>query len=776
MDVFGWVEKAQAELSDRGQYRLAEILDDISHVGVEGERARCEALVAEGLALAKTESNPWLNIFIRHWRLQCNVLTHMDARGMLAEAVDLLETAHREENKDCPQSVCVVQDLAACYEVIDGPGFVDERLAIAKETLERIDATWPCFGCIGHELSQALLDAERFDEVVDFAAEQDRQLLAAGQSRDTDRLPLNRARALGAIGKFDEAEQQLRYAKGEYLGETYQVRVQLLRAWLKASANQGAAALELLPNFVGVRDKAILLPDWIDVATSLALGGLLPNDGELHARLKWAIERFASCDARRHGFMTACRQAELALARGRAELAGPALERAEALRQTLNRDQGAKARLEELRERVEEAITCAASEGVVEDLTALPDDPEERFCVLYRTRLARPADAEILVAFCESANEWVGTGYARETMETFLAEHDATSDLWVTYGSLLLQDGDKDQFLTWLEALPETAIEPRSRLTLEFRLACHLGDDEGQIRILNALLAADPNDVQSHYSLYERLLAAHRERDALSHLQAVMDAYPDNDNLQWDRMVVGTLLDDWVSVRHAAAKLALTLNDSGEGAINLNWGMLRLLTEDANADAPDDYVWARRTGPVTAKVTSISPFDEPLEFGHEFVFDPASLNELDQQDEEGRSVDAHGFDTLLFRRLRRLRHPSYHRFDIDGLHPGEEAVERLMDMLDVCQCEVRKYADSSYAIDVDGEPQVGLYLYVLAPQDADLTEVETVIQTWANDMEKPLVWAGLLEHLGQDPARLETQRALIAEYELDGDRYEPPQI
>ena len=47
-----------------------------------------------------------------------------------------IEFANRDETRECPQSVCVTQDLAGCYAKLDGPGYAQERLDVARETLE----------------------------------------------------------------------------------------------------------------------------------------------------------------------------------------------------------------------------------------------------------------------------------------------------------------------------------------------------------------------------------------------------------------------------------------------------------------------------------------------------------------------------------------------------------------------------------------------------------------------------------------------------------------
>ncbi|REM95695.1 hypothetical protein DSI35_28675, partial [Mycobacterium tuberculosis] len=69
---------------------------------------------------------------------------------------------------DCPQSICVTQDLAACYGNIDGPGWVPERIEVCDETLGRIDPSWACFQCLSCEKADALLDDGRGQDALDY--------------------------------------------------------------------------------------------------------------------------------------------------------------------------------------------------------------------------------------------------------------------------------------------------------------------------------------------------------------------------------------------------------------------------------------------------------------------------------------------------------------------------------------------------------------------------------------------------------------------------------
>src|SRR5262245_32293158 len=156
MDVWSWVFPAQRELERNGHHRLAAIMSRVATATVDGRAHEVEAIVAEGLALARAADAPWIEVFLRHWRLQSRLFHQPDAGYGLGEAVDLLEFAHGPRTEGCPQSVCATQDLAHAYATLDGPGYAEECLAACDETLARIDRSWPCWSCIGGERCSAL--------------------------------------------------------------------------------------------------------------------------------------------------------------------------------------------------------------------------------------------------------------------------------------------------------------------------------------------------------------------------------------------------------------------------------------------------------------------------------------------------------------------------------------------------------------------------------------------------------------------------------------------
>ena len=158
MDIWNWVEKLQDDLGEAGQAQSAQLLTRLTDEVCELRLDRVDALLPEARALGKTLGNPWLDVFVGHWDMRNRVGNRLEGESALGDAVALFERAHRADTVECPQSICVTQDLAACYGNIDGPGWVPERIEVCEETLARIDPSWACFQCLSCEKADALLD------------------------------------------------------------------------------------------------------------------------------------------------------------------------------------------------------------------------------------------------------------------------------------------------------------------------------------------------------------------------------------------------------------------------------------------------------------------------------------------------------------------------------------------------------------------------------------------------------------------------------------------
>ncbi|RBC78992.1 hypothetical protein BRM99_11240, partial [Xanthomonas oryzae pv. oryzae] len=180
MEIWNWVEKLQDDLGEAGQPQNAQLLTRLTDHICDLQIERAEALLPEARALAKTLANPWLEVFVGHWEMRNRVGNLCEGERALGDAVARFERAHRADAVECPQSVCVTQDLAACYANIDGPGWVEERIEVCDETLGRIDPSWSCYQCLSCEKADALLDDGHGDAALQYLEQQSQTIVAHG--------------------------------------------------------------------------------------------------------------------------------------------------------------------------------------------------------------------------------------------------------------------------------------------------------------------------------------------------------------------------------------------------------------------------------------------------------------------------------------------------------------------------------------------------------------------------------------------------------------------
>ena len=265
MDMWGWTYEVDDELRDSGQDKLADYMERIPHDTVNGHHQKIDKYADEAIALAREVGHPWVEIFLRHWRLQSAVLHRQKPKDMIKEAVSLLEFAHRPDNEGCPQSVCVVQDLANCYGAFDGPGFADERIDVCKENFARINPSWSCYSCIGGEYARALLDAERYDECLELLDQCDRELIEAGEGKDTGELLLVRILAHAQRGECDAARKYADIAKNPMGGKAFKNQLATTRAYVEMCDGHFQKALEMLPPFKQVKLHTTIHYWWAEV-------------------------------------------------------------------------------------------------------------------------------------------------------------------------------------------------------------------------------------------------------------------------------------------------------------------------------------------------------------------------------------------------------------------------------------------------------------------------------------------------------------------------------
>ncbi len=165
--VWTWLWRLSEELYDMGEEDISDKIDNFSSLAYEKDQKQVELAFPELIAFARARQNKWLEIYLRHWRLQAYVNTNHDPRPLVPEVLDLLAFANEEDTKDCPQSTCVIDDITDIYAAIDAPGFALERRAMLEETLANLSPHIECYNCITMSLVDALNDQNEFQLALD---------------------------------------------------------------------------------------------------------------------------------------------------------------------------------------------------------------------------------------------------------------------------------------------------------------------------------------------------------------------------------------------------------------------------------------------------------------------------------------------------------------------------------------------------------------------------------------------------------------------------------
>ncbi|WP_431686466.1 hypothetical protein [Hahella sp. NBU794] len=766
MDIWNWVHERVSALRESGEHRLADFVYDISRYSVNDEHHKVDALYPEALSLARKNGDKWLEIYFRHWHLQSQVLTRRKGQAMLGEAVDLLEFAHREETRDCPQSICVVQDLACCYAITDGPGYVEERLAVAQETLSRIDASWPCFTCIGGEYNSALIDAGRFEDALASIRDQKKALTASHRSPDDTNMLFCQLDALIGLHRYEEAEKLARKARNDGGGEHFERRRKNYLAWCLALLERAEEAEEALLSY----DETMLSPaffePWIKTKEVLASKQASANSEELDLQINAMLTELFNSKAWRDTVNLGLVQAQLALARGAVSIARLCAQRVAEAVQQLHRDCGATEELAALNEAVTKAEVQRTPWEFSEIEQFLEQQAETREAALEMTTDALrkwPDDERVLLEYTQllDASGWSDAALA------VLREKSGfqTPRLLMTYGSILIEQDHTDEFLREFGAEIDPALDDdlfcrlcwlkmrfysNSYPQQAYEHVCKLIDrspEAGFAIAAAARLAMKLGSYQESVNWWTRLIA--------------LD--PEEISLHWDRMVPATIAGDWVCVRESMQVLGMDVPE-GEGPIDEDSIYVRVRFTDADGETRD-YL-AVRNGPVTARVIGLARLGEPQRFGCEVVFDAAPLNKLDQEDEEGVMRDSEGYYTLLFSVVHILKAPEYDYFAIDGAHPGDENLARLQDGLAELQVHFDRRSNEDYVLYLEDDAELpGVYIYIAVPVSSDLDAVNTLLSGFSAELEHPLIWPDLLEKLG-DEAALEAQMEIQEKYGL----------
>ncbi|MFG2825577.1 hypothetical protein ACGFX4_39885 [Kitasatospora sp. NPDC048365] len=774
-DIWAWVQDTHRQLAESGQHRLATAVVEIAGHAVEGRNEQLDAMYPEALASARALGLPWVEVFLRHWRLQNLLNKRHQGEAAMAEAVSLLEFAHREETASCPQSVCAVQDFTICHANIDGPGYVAERLAVLEETLERVEPARACFDCLSREYADTLEDDGRAEEALTHLDRAQARIQAAGEHVSLA-FGHSRASALGRLGRYQDALAAYDAAELAYVSARNRLddddrrKLAAGRALNLARLGRHEQARELLPDVEQAEQYADIRHRWTQAVELLAAADRYPNDSALGARLaRWVGYLDAA------GSHRPC--VDLLLIAGRLAVARGAREVALTLAATGERKLGSLRRTDGVTEDLA-ALRTAALALPRPELPVAPDelagwlaehtpDPETGADLIAAALAAGEGEPDsVLVA--NLAGALGALGHARAVADLLWAqiEIDPGHEYLVgMLGSVLIDASDEEGVRklaarlaagspadgSWLLAR-WAASEARWAEVGEHCAAVLVHEpDAVNTRRLAATAATHQGDWAEAQRLYEDLLA---------HALPAGDEDPEQAHRRvqepdlWHLVTVATANRDWAAVRSTGAQLGIEF-DADSGPVEEEWQLVTLRATRTNGTTAE--LPALRTGPATARVLPVLGDELPLNHRDTVVFGPAVLNDPPAEGEEQQWRP-------VFELLTLLDPAGYTTYWIDGAWPGDDAWVALRGALHDAGYGLWAYSGDQYEItDPSGGALPGVYAAVGVPPTASAADADALLARLTAPWRHPLAWLDLAEAAGADLAR---HQGIAERYEL----------
>lgn len=728
MDIWAWVNDHLEELA-KEDADLARQLDALSGWACDGQHGRVDAALPAITARLRALNKPWLEVFARHWGLQSRILHRQDARhDALREAVDLAERAHRDDALDCPQSICVTQDLCAAYGVVDGRGHAEARIAAANEALARITPAWPCYRCIQGELVSALLDQRRPELALERIAAAEQAIRTAGGDDD---LGLARSRALIQVGRLEEALDVARTYANDGQGASGVLAKSLRIANVLVRLGRLEEGLERLPTRADIGDEVEDYAEWIEVNALLVRDHQHTFDPERVADLNAMVRRLSLHCAHRDTVESASRLADVAIDDGAWAYADAWCTLAETHLPELVAPYGEDVRLHELRARID--AKRPQPYGTDADAALLvfrhaAATGEVSFGSLVATSRAVPAAGQIVEV---TAERWLALGWPEQAHGLVERALEASSHPPLIRLRLrtLYDLGDLDElrerFVAWAE-------HPHPMVRLHVRwFRSLLAEREGRFTDAAADAAwiwthlrdsASPAVLRRHAAMLQLAGELEAAADVLDELVALPDASRED---HWFRMEIATLLERWSTVRASSAELGIELE--GEGFIDDPAGSLKL-------DTPQGTVWASRIGPCHARVDSITgPGRDELHHSV-WAFDPFSGD---------------GAEPTTYTVHRCLRAGDFVSVTLDGVELSEAGMERIVDVVRAAKGAAYRASGDGYRL-VNGDRTVeAAWIKVALPADTDAFPSLAAVFDDLAKTHDPLVWPELLDVLAQ---------------------------
>ncbi|MBB4132306.1 hypothetical protein [Xanthomonas sp. 3075] len=761
MEIWNWVEKLQDDLGQAGQPQNAQLLTRLTDHICDLQIERAEALLPEARALGKTLANPWLEVFVGHWEMRNRVGNLCEGERALGDAVALFERAHRADAVECPQSVCVTQDLAACYANIDGPGWVQERIEVCEETLGRIDPSWSCFQCLSCEKADALLDDGRGEAALSYLDQQAQTIVAHG-GQIYDGVPDMRISILLALGRAEEAlalveerEREAAREGAEWANCSQPRRLQKARAL--ALLHRDEEALEAFLPWREVAPRYRM--HWLRAVVVLVSHAPERNNWLLGSRLQVMLDHYAQVGAHRILIDTAEMAIDLALQRGAVWTARRHLALARAHLPKLQQDRGATQLLERLAVRIDTAPAGEPApvptaqllewlDGQADDVVR---DPEREAQWLLHAVAEQPDDADLVDATASALSACAADDEAITLLWAFVQRHaDRETSPTFRLMNLLLGSGD-DAGMRRLAQLYRPLV-PVAALWCDAQLAQRLADWPALEQACVALLELSPGSHGARGLLARMYLNTGRFAEAAAVQQQLIASMEEPRAAYWDHMTAASAAQDWDAVRASAQAIGMELS-STSGVVEENWGWVIVRCVD---DGEMAEYYARRTGPVTARIVENAPAHRRQHVRDWVVFDAELLYPPPEDEAERERF------VPTYAQVHVLQPGGYgNSWLVDGVHPGEQAIDALREDIEARGWTLWLHSRDDYRVTDPQQPDAfdaedagsglpGVLFTVALPETVAALELHRALLAATAQWPHPMCWLRLAEACDQD--------------------------
>lgn len=755
MDIWAWTYSKEDQLIEAGENRLVEIMRELPSLCCADEHEKVDAVYPEALALAKKSNDKWVEVFIRHWYLQSQVLKRNNAKGMLNNAIELLDISHQDNAKDCPQRICAVQDLSNCYGVADGPGYTDERIAVCNEALKEIDPTWTCFVCISTEYLHALLDEERYEFALSESLRFQKECYQYQEDEMNSLNDLNNveARAFIRLNRAEEAVELLQSKPVKSNDGSQGKRTKLLLCLAFAHLGRFEDVKQNMFAFDQILKSHTYYNDWAEIQYLSINNGYSQFDDSLSYYLRLTSHNLIEHGSFRCAVMQLSFLFDLAIKHDCLFSAKLALQKLGEIIPELNKDLGASKQAEERRSKLTIALKQHSIKEFSDIDSLLSYDFESKDSYIESLIAFVEKSPKNLIAISKLADQYTAFLLKDKGLELLTAAYKNNQyddDTCYAYGRFLLKKYGRNKFFAVFDERIEDkkSLDQLPSLLWLYGHANKDSDTSKAIYYFKAYTQQSPSDENSLFSLAWLYCDTEDYAESITVWNKLIELNPQQTHYQWDKLIPSTLSENWVEVRNVCSKLDIEI-ESQKGQVIKNMGVCQIEFEEQ--DGSRNLFYAKRTGPVTATITEIKRIEETQKFNHEVVFDPAPLNQLDQQDDEGNACDKDGIYYYRYKAYRTQRAPIYECYAIDGVHPGEEQLNQLEKKLEQTNFIFNQRSNEDYRIYYDEGDKthetLGLYAYILTTQEQDKHTLHALLQTFNNEQKHPLIWPALLEKL-----------------------------